>query len=449
MSKVKSQKEVKVIKPPASKKEIPKPKAKLVGLILGGVRDILPKDQKYWQLIRERIRQLAKDYGFERIDPPIIEKRLLLEKGLGRNNEALAQVFSFTDQAGENIILRPAATFSLARAYSEQKMNTWPQPVKLYYQGPMFRYNPARAANYRQTYQFGFESLGSAQPVVDAQLILMAFNFYKDLEIASTVQINSIGCHSCRAEYRRVLVDHYRQKKNLLCQSCKDSFAKNPLNIFSCQESKCQELKEGVPQIIDHLCEDCKNHFIKVLEYLDELELPYILNPYLVRESDYGTRTVFELWPEDAERVNQPLAKGGRYDDLVAALGGEPTPACGFAVDLEQVISKIREKKLPVVEKESYDVFLAQLGEQARRKALVLFEDLKEKGIKVAEDFSQNGLKFQLEKANNLGVKLALILGQKEVLDGTIMLRDMEGGVQEIINFNKVALEVQKRLKKE
>ncbi|MFH1172944.1 MAG: histidine--tRNA ligase, partial [bacterium] len=396
--KSKPNKEVKTVKPD-NKKDVSKPRSKSSGLVLGGVRDILPKDQKYWHLITDRIEQLAKDYGFAKIDTSILEKKALFEKGLGKNSRALEQIFSFVDQAGENIALRPTATFSLVRAYNEQKMNTRPQPVKLYYQGPMLRYLPARANNYRQTYQFGFEALGSDQPVVDAQLILIAFNFYKDLDIPAMVQINSIGCPACRAEYRKVLVDHYRQKKNLLCQNCKDSFAKNPLDIFGCQEVKCQELKEDVPQIIDHLCESCKNHFIKVLEYLDELGLPYILNPYLIRESDYGTRTVFELWPEEADRVTQPLARGGRYDDLAEALGGEPAPACGFAVEIEQVISKIREKEIPIAEKETYEVFLAQLCEQDRRKALVLFVDLREKGIKVAEGFSQTGLKAQRERA--------------------------------------------------
>lgn len=444
----KGNKEAKINKPD-NRKEAPKPRTKSSGLLLGGVKDILPKDQKYWQLIKDRAKQLAGDYGFCQVGTPILEKRSLFEKALGKNSRALDQIFSFIDQAGENVALRPAVTFSLARIYNEQKMNTRTQPIKFYYEGPMLRYDARKASNYRQYYQFGFESLGSDQPVVDAQLILIAFNFYKDLDIPAMVQINSIGCPECRNEYRKVLVDHYRQKKNLLCQNCKDSFSKNPLDIFSCPEPKCQELKEDVPQIIDHLCEGCKNHFIKVLEYLDELELPYILNPYLVRESDYGTRTVFELWPEEAEKVTQPLAKGGRYDDLVESLGGEPTPACGFAVEMEPIVSRIREKDLPVAEKEVYEVFLAQLGEQARRKALVLFEDLREKGIKVAEGFSQTGLKPQLEMATNLDVKLALILGHKEVLDGTIMIRDMEGGVQEIVNFNKIALEVQRRLRKE
>jgi len=432
-----------------TKREVLKPRSKSSGLLLGGVKDIIGKDQRYWQLLRNKVEQLAKDYGYNRIDPPIIEKTILYEKGLGKNNEILDKIFSLTDNTGENISLRPAATFSLARALNDQRMENWIPPIKLYYIGPMFLYDQERGNNYRQFYQFGFELLASDQPVVDAQMILIAYNFYKDLEVATNVQINSIGCPTCRVEYRKTLIEHYRQKKNLLCPDCKESFNKNPLSIFRCQVEKCQELKEDVPQIIDHLCEECKNHFIRVLEYLDDLELPYILNPFLVRETDYGTKTVFELWPEESEKVKQPLAKGGRYDNLIKSLGGEATPACGFAIDMEQAIVKIKEVDLVVPEKESYDVFLAQLGEQARRKSLQLFEDLKEKGIKVAESFSQNGLKPQLETAKQLNVKFVLILGQKEVLDNTIMIRDMDGGMQEIIDYTKVALEVQKRLKKE
>ncbi len=425
-------------------------KSKTVNFQLAGVKDILPKEQKYWQLVKNRAEQLAKDYDFEKIDTPLIEKMSLFEKIFGKqNNFIINEIFSFTDKEGENIVLRPAATFSIARAYLEYKMINFPQPVKLYYCGPMFRYSNLQAGNYRQFHQFGFEVLGSPHPVIDAQLILIAFNFYKEMGIPVTIQINSIGCSVCRGEYRRILNDYYRQKKNLFCENCKLDFNKNIFKIFNCQENKCQELREEAPQIIDYLCEDCKNHFIKVLEYLDELELPYILNPYLIRRANYGTKTIFEIWPEEAKKVNYPLAGGGRYDDLVEKMGGELTPACGFSAGIEHIVLKIKEEDLPVPARETYDIFLAQLGEQARRKSLILFEDLKEKGIKVAESFSKDGLKPQLEIANRLGVKFILILGQKEVLDGTIMIRDREGGVQEVVDFNKITLEIQKRLMKQ
>ncbi|MFH1225848.1 MAG: HisS family protein [bacterium] len=467
----------------AAAKESIKIRGLLPGLGLpDGIKDILPREQKYWQLIRQRVEQLANDYGFERIDLPIMEKLPLFEKGLGKQSDILTkEIIFFSDKDGTNLALRPTATFSVVRAYLEHRLGNLPKPVKLYYLGPMFRSGLARSGQQRQFYQFGFEVLGSPQPVIDAQLILMAFNFYRDLAVPATIQINSVGCPVCRPEYHKALNDHYRQKKNLLCPACKEDFAKNPLKIFNCQQEKCKELREEAPQIIDHLCEDCKNHFIKLLEYLDELELPYILNSFLIKETTYGTKTVFEIWPEEmetnptsparldppcrplrsrseaseaGEQARQaggqlPLASGGRYDHLAEALGGDPTPAAGWAAGFERTILKLKEEAMSWPRQNAPDVFIAQLGELARRKALVLFENLREKGVKVAESFSHNGLKLQLEQANKLGVKFTLVLGQKEVLDNTIMIRDMEGGTQELVDFTKIALEIQKRLKKE
>lgn len=426
------------------------PRGKGHGFLLEGMKDIMPSEQKYWQLIKNRVEQLARDYGFEKIDTPLLEKTVLFEKGLGKQSEAIATgLISFADQGGENVVLRPAATLSVARAYLDHGLANWPQPVKLYYCGPMFRRDQPHSNNLCQFHQFGFEVFGSANPIIDAQLILIAFNFYKDIGVPATVQINSVGCQSCRAEYRKALNNYYRQYRNLLCHDCKDQLSKNPLKVFQCRENKCRELREEAPQIVDYLCEECKSHFIKVLEYLDELELPYILNADLVKDVSYGTRTIFKIWPEEADSSTNSLAAGGRYDDLLMNMANQAVPACGFAVGIERAIAKIKKEELVVPGRETYDVFLAQLGEQARRKALVLFENLKEKGIKVAESFAKDGLKPQLEMANKLGVKFALILGQKEVLDGTIMIRDMEGGVQEVVDFNKITLEVQKRLMKQ
>jgi len=415
---------------------------------LRGFKDILPSEQKYWDLVRNKVREIARDYGFERIDTPIIEETALFSRSVGKQTDIVEkEMFSFTDRGGDDISLRPEATASIARAYTQHGMVSLPQPVKLYYIGPMFRYDRPQSGRYRQFHQFGFEVLGEDNPVIDAYLILIVFNFLKEIGIESNVQINSIGCQECRRDYQNNLVRYYRSKRSYLCADCKRRLVKNPLRLLDCKEEKCRTVRNEAPQIVDWLCDDCKKHFVKVLEYLDELEVPYILNPWLVRGLDYYTRTVFEFWANDDESSGRSaLGGGGRYDKLIEELGGQPTPASGFSIGIERVILKIKELGIEIKKKDKPQVFLAQIGEQAKSKALVLFEDLRRKGIPVAERFSKNSLKAQLEIANKLSVKLVLILGQKEVADGTILLRDMEGGIQEIIDFKKIIPILEKKL---
>jgi histidyl-tRNA synthetase len=414
-------------------------------------------------------------------------------------------MFSFVDQGGDNVSLRPEATASIARAYIGHGMFNLPQPVKFFYWGPMFRHERPQGGRLRQFHQFGFEVLGDGHPVIDAGLILVAYNFYKEIGLKTSIQINSIGCAACRPRYKEILTNYYRSHRSDLCLNCKKRLNKNPLRLLDCKEEDCQALKPEAPQIVDWLCDDCKNHFVKVLEYLDELQIPYVLNPALVRGLDYYTKTVFEIWPASADGstkltmtatadksatplINegdggkretgaestdslpigpstglraglaqgkiaqgelgslQALGGGGRYDDLVELLGGRPTPACGFSPGVERSIIKIKEANLEVPEIPGPDIFIAQLGEPAKRKCLLLYEDLRKEGIKLAESFFKDGLKPQLEIANRLCVKHALILGQKELVDGTIIIRDMEAGIQEIVDFKKVVKEIKKRL---
>ena len=427
----------------------PKAKARTKALqTLRGMKDILPDEQKYWDLVRDKARALAQDYSFKRIDTPILEDSSLFSRSVGKQTDIVEkEMFSFIDKGGDDVSLRPEATASIARSYIQHGMVNLPQPVKLFYIGPMFRYDRPQSGRYRQFHQFGFETLGELNPVVDSQLILTAFNFLKELGIEVNVQINSIGCFHCRPEYRSQLTTYFRSKRSSLCDDCKKRITKNPLRVLDCKNPKCQSLKEDAPQIVDWLCDECKNHFVKVLEYLDELEIPYILNPYLVRGLDYYTKTVFEFWTGEDEISSQSaLGGGGRYDDLIESLGGSPTPGCGFSMGLERVILKIKELAIEVTGKEKPEVFLAQIGEQAKAKALTLFEDFKRKGIYVMERFCKDSLKTQLEIANKLKIRTVLILGQKEVTDGTILVRDMESGIQEVIDLKKIIPLLEKKI---
>jgi len=413
-----------------------------------GMKDILPQEQKYWQYVRGAAESLALAYGFERIDTPIVEATSLFVRSVGPQTDVVEkEMFSFADRGGDNVSLRPEGTAPVARAYINHGMLNLPQPVKLYYVGPMFRYERPQQGRYRQHHQFGVEVFGDDNPVLDAEVALLAYLFYKEIGISAVVHINSLGCVNCRPNYREELVDYYRPKRSHLCDDCKRRLSKNPLRLLDCKVEGCAALKEGAPQIVDCLDDSCKEHLMQVLEYLDDLLVPYVLDPHLVRGFDYYTRTVFEMMPEDGEGKNA-LGGGGRYDNLVEQLGGRETPACGFGLGLERAILQMKTQEIEPPDETIPDVFVAQLGDNARRKAFILFEELRGAGMKIAGNFTKNSLKAQLEIANRLGAKYTVILGQQEVIDETILVRDMESGMQEIVDYKKAVSELTKKILK-
>jgi histidyl-tRNA synthetase len=440
---------------------------------LRGMRDVFFDEYKYIDLILRKAEDLSAAYGFKRIETPIMERTELYERATGRSTDIVSkEMYSFIDKSGDRVSLRPEATPGLTRAYIEHGMINLPQPVKMFWFGPLFRHDKPQSGRYRQFHQFDLEIFGEESPMADAQLIFIAYTFFKELQIDTVVQINSIGCKECRPTYSEKLMEFYKERgrRAKLCTDCKKRLIKNPLRLLDCKEKKCRDIIEDAPQIVDSLCEPCRNHFVKVLEYLDEMEVNYSLEPFLVRGLDYYNRTVFEICPtspdnqdeeikdknkkgdedEDNASENTPrqaaLGGGGRYDDLVEHMGGRPTRACGFGIGVERTILKIKEKNLPLKEDKKNCIFIAQLGEQARKKAVSLFEELRRGGFNVRELFVKNNLKSQLEEANRINAKLALILGQKEILDGTILIRDMDSGIQEVVDYKKVVAEVEKRM---
>ncbi|MFH1668264.1 MAG: histidine--tRNA ligase, partial [Candidatus Komeilibacteria bacterium] len=408
------------------------------------------QDQKYWGKVRLSASQVASDYGYDRIDTPILEQAELFVRGVGTGTDIVEkEMFSFTDQGNDHLVLRPEGTASVVRAYIQHGMLNQPQPVKTFYIGPLFRHEKPQSGRYRQFFQFGFEAIGEDNPAIDSQLILMGWNVLNDLGIESIIQVNSIGCKECRDEYKKELIKYFRSKSKLLCENCKSRISKNPLRLLDCKDEGCRQLRDDAPQILDHLDDNCKDHFMKVIGYLDELDLPYVLNPYIVRGLDYYNKTIFEYWSADDSEGKVALGGGGRYDGLVKLLGGrEETPACGLAMGIDRIVAKMREKNIEVKE-DKIDIFVAHLGDSAKKKAMVMYESLrKNEKFTIAQAFNKDSLKKQLEIANKIGVKFTLILGQKEVGDGTIMLRDMQGGVQEVIDFKKIEREIEKRLEK-
>lgn len=416
-----------------------------------GMHDILPEEQKYFQIIYNVCEDIAKFYGFGKIDTPILEEADLFSRGIGLSTDIVQkQMYSFKTKGDDILALRPECTAPVVRAYIEHGMFNLPQPLKLWHWGPCFRYESPQAGRYRQFWQFGFEILGERSPVMDVQIIQIFYNILEKIRLKKLiVEINSIGDNQCRPYYKKLLGSYFKSRAQSLCSNCKRRLRENPLRILDCKEEKCQRIKAQAPQMIDHLCDECHNHFKEVLEFLDEIELPYRLNPYLVRGLDYYTKTVFEIYYDAEEgRGQDALVGGGRYDSLVKLLRGKDTPAVGAAAGVERIIQVMKSRDIKIPKAPETKLFLAQLGDLAKRKGLKLFEDFRKAKIPISESFGRDSLKAQLNRANRLGIKYTLILGQKEALEGTIIIRDMATGKQEIVKMDKVVEKMKKRLKK-
>jgi histidyl-tRNA synthetase len=412
-----------------------------------GFRDILPNERSAWAFVEKTCRSAAEAYGFQYVDMPVVEPTPLFERGIGRATDIVEkEMFTFEDKGGDSLTLRPEMTAGMARAYIEHGMVNQPQPIKWYGLGPVYRYQRPQYGSQREFHQWSCEAFGEDHPVMDAQIMIMVANVFEELGLPVTLQVNTIGDEECRPVYRKALLDYYRPHRKDLCEDCIARIGKNPLRLLDCKEEKCSELKSEAPQFVDHLCDACQKHFEKIIEYLDELDVPYVLNPHVVRGLDYYTRTVFEVWASDDERGRTALGGGGRYDGLLEQLGARPTPAVGLALGLERIIIKLKEQGIKIPPVRRPDVYIAQLGEPAKRKAMRLFEDLRRSGVQVSANFAKDGLKQQMEIAAKLSVRYTLIIGQKEMVDSTIIIRDMEAGMQEVYDFRRALPEIEKKL---
>jgi len=431
--------------------ELKKKKIKTPDL-LRGFRDVLPQEEPEWRRVEEVARSISTDYGFGRIRLPILESSKLFERTLGKGTDIIdKEMFKFEDQGGDKVAMRPEATAQIVRAYIGHGMINQSQPVKMWYMEQMFRYDRPQAGRYRQFWQWGLESIGSNEPIMDAQIIILCDRFMKELGLNTKVKINSIGDEDARREYVMELIAYFKQFRSKLSDIDTKRLQKNPLRLLDSKEEGMEELKMDAPQIIDWIDDKAKQHFMQVIEYLDEVDVAYELDPFLVRGLDYYNRTVFEIVLQDVEegKSQQALGGGGRYDPLLPMLGAreETQGAIGAAIGIERVVNAMRDQKIEVPPIRKADVFFCQLGEGARRKGLAMFEEFRQAGLPVAEAFGKGALKAQLEMADKMDAKIALILGQKEVLDGTIIIRDMDSGAQEIVDVNKVIELTKKRLK--
>lgn len=409
-----------------------------------GMHDILPADQPLWEKLRKITRELGEDYNFDRIDTPLVEPMALFERTAGESSDIVEkQMYVLKTKEDDSLVLRPEATASVARAYIEHGMAHIPQPVKLYYFGPLYRHEQPQEGRVRQFHQAGFEIIGGdSDPVYDAQIVAIAHRFLEEMKVGKLeIRINSIGCKQCRPIYRKKLVDYYKSRPS--CKTCKRRILVNPLRVLDCKEKECEATKAGAPTMIDSLCVGCRGHFKLVLEYLDELGLSYMLDNQLVRGLDYYSRTVFEIFTEGWDSA---LAGGGRYDYLLELLGTKATPAVGCAVGLERVGLALMKQGTPVVVKQKNRVHFIHIGDLAKKKSLSLIEALRRGGVHVAESLGKDSLKGQLAAADKAGAELALIFGQMEAFEESIIIRDLKTGAQETVLLTKFVEAVKKRL---
>jgi histidyl-tRNA synthetase len=404
-----------------------------------GTFDILPQDHAYWKFVKEKAVEICRLYGYQPLSTPVFEDARLFTRAIVQGTDIVdKEMYVFKDRSGQELALRAEGTAPVCRAYIEHGLFNLPQPVKLYYFASAFRYERPQAGRFRQHHQFGFEALGEADPALDAEVIEMAQRFFLSLGLSDfSIQINSIGCRSCRPGYLELLKQHYAKYRNHLCSDCQSRLARNPLRLLDCKRASCQQIAQSAPQIALYLCSQCQLHFQNVQRYLTVLNIPFELNHRLVRGLDYYTRTVFEVEPRETTGQGT-LGGGGRYDNLIEDLGGKPTPGVGFATGLERIILNLKKQEVKIPESPKPMAFIAWVGEAAKIQGLRLASSLRAAQLSVIMGTGDKSLKTQLRHADSLGVSYVVIIGEKELADNSVVLREMKYGTQKTLPLGQL-----------
>lgn len=404
-----------------------------------GTKDILPDTVGEWTYVEQKIRDLCSRYGYREIRTPMFEHTELFHRGIGEGTDVVdKEMYTFKDRGDRSITLRPENTASAVRAYLQNKLYGDSSLTKLFYIGSMFRYDRPQAGRMREFHQFGIEALGEENPAVDAEVILLAVDFLRSLGLKDLeLSLNSVGCPSCRPVYRKALQDYFRDKLDDLCDDCKDRFDRSPLRILDCKVDADKPFMKDAPRITDCLCDACQDHFHMVQEYLSHAGISFQLDPRLVRGLDYYTKTAFEIKyaPLGAQSA---VAGGGRYDGLIEEIGGKPTPAVGFATGLERVLLALEKQGLLPEQDRKTDGFVIALGDAAQLPAFGLLEKLRRAGLKVGMDYAGRSMKAQMKQANKAGARYALIIGEEEVKESCVQLKNMANSEQQKVSFDNI-----------
>ena len=409
-----------------------------------GTNDVLSTDSSKWQYIEAKARDICRRFGYGEVRTPTFEHTELFLRGVGDTTDVVEkQMYTFEDKGNRSITLRPEGTASAARAYIEHNLGAQPLPVKLYYVIPCFRYEKPQAGRLREFHQFGVEVFGSQASTVDAEIISLAVLFLRELGLTDlTLNINSIGCPTCRKKYNEVLISYFKEHDSELCDTCKSRLERNPLRILDCKSPICGALAKGAPKLIDYICTECSEHFDAVKSALDGMGIAYQVDPDIVRGLDYYTKTVFEVTSNDIGSQSA-VCGGGRYDGLIEELGGTATPGIGFALGIERLIMVMENKGLPFGTPEMPMLFVANIGDAAGAYAEKLVYNLRQNGISCEKDRMGRSLKAQMKYANKAGYVYTVVLGDDEIAQNKAELKRMADGetttveLDQMINYLK------------
>ena len=394
-----------------------------------GAEDVLPKDSYKWQLIEDIMRSEAAAYGFKEIRTPVFEHTELFQRGVGDTTDVVQkEMYTFNTKGGTSLSLRPEGTSGAARAVLEHAVYNDGLPIKTYYFDSCYRYEKKQANRYREFHQFGVELYGASSPAADAEIISLATTLFDRLGVTDLqLELNSIGCPVCRAEYHKALKKYFESYKDKLCDTCLSRLEKNPMRILDCKSPVCSEIAKDAPVVLDYLCDDCKNHFQQVNAYLDAAEIPYIVNPKIVRGLDYYTKTVFEFVTTRLGSQGT-VCGGGRYDGLIEELGGQHTPSLGFGLGMERLLALMEEQGIEIPLPPSCDIYIAGLGEEAQKKAFTLVKEVRETSLIAECDIVGRSLRAQMKYADKIGAKFSMVIGENEINENKAILKNMETG---------------------
>ena len=409
----------------------------LITKAIKGTKDVLPKDVHKNQYIEATALDIASKFGYKEIRTPVFEHTELFQRGVGDTTDVVQkEMYTFDDKGGRSITLRPEGTAGAVRSYLENGLCNEALPQKVCYLISCYRYEKPQAGRLREFHQFGVECFGSASPLADAEIIALAKSLFDTLGVKDlSLEINSIGCPTCRAEYHKALKEYFSSRKDELCNTCKSRLDRNPMRILDCKSPICHEIAEGAPVVIDYLCDECKEHFENVQKYLKAQNIEYTINPQIVRGLDYYTKTVFEF-VSNSIGAQGTVCGGGRYDGLVEELGGQHTPSLGFAIGIERLMLLMEAQGCEFPEAEKPDLFIVALGEKATLKAVEIAKDMREEGFSALLDLNQRSVRAQMKYADKLGAKFNVVIGDNEVEAKTAKLKNMQTGEETEINLD-------------
>lgn len=401
----------------------------LITKAIKGTKDVLPKDVHKNQYIEGTCLDIASKYGYKEIRTPVFEHTELFQRSVGDTTDVVQkEMYSFDDKGGRNITLRPEGTAGAARSFLENGLSNEALPQKVCYITSCYRYEKPQAGRLREFHQFGIECFGTQSPLADAEIISLAKSIFDELGVTDlSLEINSIGCPECRAEYHKALKEYFSAKKDELCDTCRERLERNPMRILDCKSPVCSEISKNAPVVIDYLCNDCKEHFEAVKKYLNTAGIEYTVNPQIVRGLDYYTKTVFEF-VSNSIGAQGTVCGGGRYDGLIEELGGQKTPSLGFGMGLERLMLLLEAQGCEFPESEKTDLFIVALGDKATLKAIEIAKDMRAEGFSCQYDLNGRGLRAQMKYADKLGAKFTIVLGDNEIDEGIAKLKNMTSG---------------------